>query len=350
VDVSVLIPTYQRSAKLAACVASLARQTGEHSFEVVVGLDGPDPGSRQAAGRAWKEAGGDKPGRSLRIIDCDRQGYIAVRNRLVSEACGRVMLSLNDDVEAETGLVAAHLREHDRRRAEKLGPAVVVGDAPYKKRPPTELDSMLDRLVRETSMVFFYDVMNAPPQPGAQTDREKDWGFRHCFGLNFSAEIGCVREVGGVGGQLSKAHLYGYDDIELAFKLARRFRSPVLYRPEAKVWHNHFYTAKQLMDRERQLGHSAWYFAEASPAFGRAVFGRDIRSKEELAYSREFVQREKAAAEGMLQTLACLERIPSMCISGEHGPKLTRALYEQHLLLKRWMWRTGLLEAAGDVA
>ena len=154
-----LIPTYQRPQKLAACVASLARQAGDVAFEVIVGLDGADAASELAARRAWT---GATQRRALRVVECERAGYTMVRNRLVREARGRVMLSLNDDVVAEPELVERHWREHERRRRHGRGPAIVVGDAPYTRRPPGELDSMLDRLVRETSMVFFYDAMNGP--------------------------------------------------------------------------------------------------------------------------------------------------------------------------------------------
>ncbi|HMN42098.1 MAG TPA: glycosyltransferase family 2 protein [Phycisphaerales bacterium] len=337
--ISVLIPTFRRPAKLAACVRALAQQQTHVEFEVLVGLDGPCDESRHAARSAWDEASLDFGGRELRIIECDRAGYTLVRNRLVHEARGRIALNLNDDVIPEPALINAHRQEHTRRTRENLGPAIVVGDAPYLRRPAGELDSLLDRLVRETPMVFFYDAMNTPE---ALAQPDKDWGFRHCFGLNFSADLALIREVGAF---LARPHVYGYDDIELAFKLARRFDTPVLYRPQARVWHDHFYTVAALMERERLLGRAAWTFAGENPGFGLAVFGRDIRSTEELAYSRDFVHRERTTADRIRDTIASLERVPSTAVP-ESAHEIIRALSQQHLLLKRWEWRTGLLEAA----
>ncbi len=338
-NVSVLIPTHQRPAKLAACVRALAHQSTDTSFEVVVGLDGPCIHSTQAARDAWAGAG---PNRSLRIIECPRAGYTIVRNRLIEEAVGRVMLSLNDDAVAAPQLVAVHWHEHQRRRAAGLGPAIIVGDAPYAHRPAGQMDSLLDRLVRETSMVFFYDRMNTPE---GLADRDRDWGFRHCFGLNFSADLSCIREVGGF---LARPHVYGYDDIEVGFKLARRFAMPVLYRPEAQVIHEHFYTAAALLEREHTLGRAAWVFAEANPEFAHAVFNRDICSETELASAREFIVRERDAAERLRQSFIALEHLPSCSIDGDNAAHTIRALYEQHLPLKRWEWRRGLFHAAGE--
>lgn len=320
---------------------SLARQSGDIRFEVIVGLDGPDDESMRAALAAWNPQRTD---RELRVIEYPRAGYTEVRNRLVDEARGRVMLSLNDDVIADPELVSMHWREHEARRREGRRPAIVVGSAPYLRRPRGELDSMLDRLVRETGVVFFYDVMNTPD---ALRDREKDWGYRHCFGLNFSADTQSVRTVGKF---LARRHVYGYDDIELGYKLSTRLAMPVLYRPEALVMHDHFYTAHTLLERERALGRAAWVFAEAHPEFAAAVFSRDIRSHAEIAYSKEFLHRERSAAERGAATLAALEQVPSDAVDGSHAGPLIRALYEQHLLVKRWTWRSGLLEAAGESA
>lgn len=331
-----LIPTFNRAAKLAACVASLARQTTAARFEVVVGLDGPDSEGHDAAERAWRESGG--PAGGLRVIECQRAGYTIVRNRLVAEARGRVILSLNDDVVADPALVEAHWREHERRRVENMGPAIVVGDAPYALRPPGQPDSMLDRIVRETSMVFFYDVMNTPE---GLRDREKDWGFRHCFGLNFSAQTALVREAGGF---LALPHVYGYDDIELGWKLARRFNTPVIYRPEARVVHDHFYTASSLIEREFALGQAAWAFAAVNPEFARAVFGRDIRSSAEVARAGECLETQRDQASAARKVLNKLEQIPSSA----PGPSV-REWYERVLPAKRWEWRRGLLTAADEV-
>ncbi len=184
-DLSVIIPTHRRAEKLAACVASLAGQELDGSFEVLVGVDGPEdpPGStRRAAILAW--AGDSR----IHIEQCEKQGQAAVRNRLLGLARGTTLVFLNDDMIPAPGLLAAHLAA--QRACESSGrSALVVGDAPWVVHEP---DRLFDRLVRETSMVFFYDRMNQ-----ARDDRDRDWGFRHAWLLNLSAPAALVREVGG---------------------------------------------------------------------------------------------------------------------------------------------------------
>lgn len=331
--VSVLIPTYARSTKLSNCLAALAAQSLDPSkYEVIVGFDGPDASAQEQALATWKASGGKA---HLDLVPCPRQGYTLVRNQILERAKGTLLVSLNDDVRPSPDFLNIHATEHARRQAEGKAPSIIVGASPFCRREP---ESLLDRLVRSTSMVFFYDAMEREPQ-----DPERDWGFRHCFGLNFSAALAQVREVGGF---FARPHLYGYDDIELGFRLARKFDLPVLYRPEALAPHDHFYKPADLVDREHKLGVAAWYFAQANPAFGLACFGRDICRPEELSYSREFLSSERTAADRIRESFLRVGEIPGSVADGVHGDKLLQMLQQQFLLLKRWTWRAGLLEAA----
>jgi GT2 family glycosyltransferase len=223
-EISVVIPTYRRPAKIAACLRKLAVQTlAPTEYEVLVGLDGEDREAEVAARRAWAEVGGKEAG--LRVVVGTKVGLAAVRNRLLEVARGRVMVSMNDDVLADRGFLEAHAAEH--RRASREGRAVIVsGASPWILH---DSDRAFDRLVRETSMVFFYDAMDTAQ---GLADRDRDWGFRHAWGLNFSAPMDAVRELGGFAVFPAK---YGYEDNEMAFRL----RMPVLYRPEARAWHDH---------------------------------------------------------------------------------------------------------------
>jgi GT2 family glycosyltransferase len=328
VDISVIIPTYQRPAKLAACLAALSRQTlGPDRYEVLVGFDGPDPEGREAAQKAW----GDSPA-ALALNECPRRGLNAVRNALLPRARGRIMVSLNDDVIPVPGFLAAHLEAH--RAAAR--PIIISGYSPFVNfRCPT----LFDRLARETSMIFFYDQMLGEKSRPA----DHDWGFRHCWGLNFSAPLGAVREVGGF---TAFDLCYGYDDIEMSWRLKERYGCLVLFRPEALAEHDHRYGPRDVLEREEKLGGSAWRFAGINPAFCQAVFGRDIRSESELAYSREFVQREARTAERLERSFLELASIPAEVIAESKAPQLVNLIYEQHLLLKRWKWRKGLIAAA----
>lgn len=330
---SVLIPTFARSDKLARCLACLAVQNFDHSrFEVIVGFDGADDSAEAAARKSWESAGGKA---RLDLVALPRQGYTLVRNKILSRARGTLLVSLNDDVRPAPDFLKVHTEAHSQRKAQGKSEAIIVGSSPFCRREP---ETLLDRLVRSTSMVFFYDAMDREPH-----DPDRDWGFRHCFGLNFSADLAKVREVGGF---FARPHLYGYDDIELGFRLSTRYNLPVLYRPLALAPHEHFYQPQDLLTREHNLGVAAWHFARANPEFTKACFGRDISQPDEVAYSRAFVTRERSAAERIRESFMQLATIPGSSVAGDHEHALLQMHLQQFLLLKRWTWRSGLLDAA----
>jgi len=326
VDLSVLIPTRGRPRQLAHCLALLADQSLDpHRYEVVVGLDGPDPDAEAAARAAWGDNGGLPD--HLVVVHCPGAGLIDVRRRLLGTLRGRLLVSLNDDVLPEPALLDAHL---DAQHAStRLGrPVVCVGRSPFTDFPdPT----VFDALVAETSMVFFYDTMD-PAHP------DRDWGFRHCFGLNFSARIDHIRAAGGFA---DMPDTYGYEDIELGWRLAARTNAAIIYRPEARAPHEHRYRPPDILRREFSLGVAAWRFAQHNPAFARDTFG-----PAELDYSREFVAREHRSAAAIERTFLTLDRIPASAVDGPDRATLLDALYQQHLLLKRYVWRQGLLDEA----
>src|SRR5690606_10528867 len=140
-----------------------------------------------------------------------------------------------------------------------------------------------------------------------------------------------------VGGFTAFPLLYGYDDIEIAWRIARHAPgTPVLFRPGACAPHDHRYTPADVLAREGKLGATAWRFAGHNPGFALDTFGRDIRSAAEIAYSREFVAREARDAARLRDTFLAFDRIPASSVGGAAGAErlaLLGALAQQHLLL-----------------
>ncbi len=321
-DLSVLIPTFARAQGVSRCVRALAGQLGpDAGVEVIVGIDGPDRGERQALDRV-------SGGLDLRISQGEHAGPAATRNRIIDLARGETLLLLNDDVVPAPDLLATH------RQAQRENPgAMVLGSAPFAVRQTDERpDRLFDRLIRETSMVFFYDRMD-------DADPDRDWGFRHAWTLNLSVATSLVREVGGFCESLPGA---AYEDIELAWRLRERFGSPVLYRPGASVTHEHWYEPDAYLEREASLGRDAWALAIANPACAAELFGRDITDEREIEYSAQYVERERAGCERLRETFRSWGDMPAAAAP----ESLVPALYEHHLALKRWHWRRGHLDAA----
>lgn len=332
-----IIPTFGRAAKLAACLAHLARQDfGAAHFEVLVGVDGGTESDANAAREAARAAG-------LGHIEVQRfqhAGPGVTRNRIAEQARGGLLLLLNDDVLPEPDLIRQHVDAHRGR-----GAAMVLGAAPWVV--PTD-DTLFDRVVRETSMIFFYDRMDAALANGS-AGTGHDWGFRHGWTLNLSLPRAVFAGVQGFDPRLRHAM---FEDLEFAFRASRSMAQgvPVLYRPGAVVRHDHRIRVHDYLARERKLGIAAWELAGASPECAQAVFGRDIRSAAEVEKCRAFVEQERSRAEAIRGVMAEWEQLASNTINETNARSTIRIMYESHLILKRWTWRTGLLEAAESAA
>lgn len=246
-------------------------------------------------------------------------GLIALRHRMLNMAKGRVFLSINDDTYAEPGLLGEHLAAHaaGTRR-------LVAGAARWK---PVEQPTLFDDVVQRTGLVFF------PPPEGRAP------GYRDCYGLNMSAPTALALEFGGFP---DMRDAYGYDDTELAHRLQRRAGVEIVLAPGAAVVHDHRLTPADVLRREFLLGRSAWAYAGFNPEFARELFGRDVRSADELAYASRMVESERRDAARIERRFIELGEQPG----GAHPQWMLETLADSWLLLKRYLWRWGLIDAA----
>src|SRR5690348_5405785 len=97
---SVVIPTHERRDVVVRNVAKLGGQT-ESDFEVVV----VDDGSRDGTAQALRSLHVPFP---LKVIEQPNRGVATARNVGAAAAVGEYLLFLDDDMEAEPGLLAEH--------------------------------------------------------------------------------------------------------------------------------------------------------------------------------------------------------------------------------------------------
>jgi hypothetical protein len=241
---------------------------------------------------------------------------------------------------------AALLETHaiEQAAARRRGrPALVVGGV-LPKQPRN--DRLFDRLIRETALGETLAGSSVIERTG---DTAKGQDLACASTLNLSAPRKRVKEIGGF--VLSPGGASGYEDVELAFGLSRRFGMCVLHCPDARVEHDHRVEPDELLSREYMLGFAAPSFARLQPECCRAMFGRDVLAPQEIYYAREYVTRECGHAARLRESLEKLAMMPAALLDGDRGGVLRRCFSEQYLPLKRWAWRAGLIDAlAGRAA
>ncbi len=227
--VTVLIPTYERAAVLERTLEALAGQTWGH-FQVVVVDDGSSDGTPEVLER-WSRNGR----LDLVALRQENSGQGIARNRGLAHARGDLVLFLGDDTIPEPGLVEAHVAMH--RRTE--GPCAVVGYTGWD--PET---------VRETSALRYANEEG--PQFGYGHMRHGEEVPYTCF---YTSNVSLPREV--LGGEPFDPtfRVYGWEDVELGYRLALR-GLPIVYAANARTRHAHPMTFSQLIRRQIRVGES----------------------------------------------------------------------------------------------
>ena len=334
--VSVVIPTRGRPEKLRACLDRLSRQSASTPrFEVIVSLDGPCDASSAVCADDW--AGFD-----LVLIEAPREGIAVAKNCAIEASRGRFLLLINDDILPEPGFVSAHAAAHAERASGGSPEAMILGHSPWLI--PDDA-SLFDRLLAQSSMVFFYDQMISP---GGDLlgERDRDWGYRHAWNLNLSVSTSLAHEAGGFCPAIANCC---YEDLEFAWRVNRTREQgvPVLFRPEALAPHDHLYKPEGFLERERRLGYSAFGFAKASPACAEEVFGLEIDRADELAYAARFLGHEGRAEQRLRDAFGSLTGLSAEALpEGDAGSQLLKLLEQQQVMLRRIVFRRGLIEAA----
>ena len=203
-ELSVIIATYNRAASLRACLEALARQTlSAHEFEVVVVVDG----ATDATGAMLASLEMPYP---LRVIHQRNLGQAAAANRGVQESTGTCCLFLDDDIQAEPGLLAAHLAA---QRAQED----IVSMGPIRLVLRGHADWFARRYAEEWNANY------------ARLDQLRHASWKDAYGGNLCAPRAELLELGGFATDLPAAY-----DVELAFRLVKHGMR-VVYVPDAIV-------------------------------------------------------------------------------------------------------------------
>ncbi len=124
VKVSIIIPTYNRFARLKQVLAALCLQTYPLTdFEVIVVSDGSSDGTEAYLQTA------ELPFQT-RLFQQQNQGPAAARNRGVAESTGDLLLFIDDDVVPAPQLIAEHVRTHENSSEDivVIGPMLTPPD------------------------------------------------------------------------------------------------------------------------------------------------------------------------------------------------------------------------------
>ena len=256
--VSVVIPTYNRAAKLRQALRSLAAQSAPpDTYEVVVVDDGSTDTTSTVVEQLRPELPAPLP---VRYIAAPHRGPSATRNTGIEQAAAPVILFMDDDCEADRALVATHAAETTAPGTATIGHVVW--------HPELTVTPFMDLVTRGAQFNF-----------GAITDPDAA-RFSFFYTCNASAMRADLDAVGGFDEELP---LYG-EDTELGYRL-HHYGVRMRYRPEAVVYHNQPLELHSYLRRQRRAGRAAVQLMARHPELRSALdidAVADVRLREQF--------------------------------------------------------------------
>jgi len=226
-------------------VQALARQQGAGQFEVIVVVDGSTDGTAEAL----RELETSFP---LTVIEQDNRGRAAACNRGVAGAQGELILFLDDDMEADPGLLAQHDRSH------RGGADVVIGHVPLH---PESRPGFLSKAVGEWA------------ERRAASLREQ--GGELEIGDLLTGQMSIRREVfiavGGFDTSFTRNGEYGGEDLDLGRRL-RNSGCRIVFDPEAISRQRYVVTPRHYLRQWRQSGRASVLLARQHPDQADRIF------------------------------------------------------------------------------
>lgn len=239
-SLGIVIPTCGRPASLLRALRSLDRQQFPlERVHVVVVADG---GLGDAADSVRRLA----PSFRLDILEQPRLGAAAARNRGAAAVSGELLLFLDDDMEAEPGLLAAHARAHAPTPGERLVVGAPVPVVPKGARL-TELH-VRDWWLRQLAAM----------ERGPLT-------FRDTLTGNLSLSAATFRRLGGFDETLREREDWEFGWRALAAGLE------LVHAPEARSLHHLAMSAHSWLERGRMAGQADARLAALTPAMAHAL-------------------------------------------------------------------------------
>lgn len=293
-QVSVIIPTYNRAEILRKTLVGYAEQTGDHEMSEVLVVD---DGSKDHTAEVVRECA-HLFSFPLRYLHQENSGLAAARNHAIREASGDLILFGDDDIIPGPCLAEEHAQWHKKFPEEHIG---VLGFVPW-------LPSVRPTPFMKWSGLYGPQFNFGYFKPGMELD------FRHGYFCNTSVKAAFLARHGVFS---ETFRTYGYEDVELSYRLKKQgYR--LLYNPDAIGYHNKYETLENTIQRVEAL-YRSW------PEFGKTEAGQHF-----LELWRGQRTRPPSVAKSAMKTL--LRPFKAAAIP------ILRPLVNTHIPLPHWMY------------
>lgn len=241
-NISVIIPTYNRKNIIKKCLDALFRQTcANFNFEIIVIDDGSTDGTENAV----KEIILNAPV-TLRYLKQENKGPAAARNVGIKNAHSEIVLFIGDDIIVTETFIEEHITWQTRKYPEEN--IAVLGHITWY--PDLKITPFMEYIGKEGVQFGFKlikDIENVP--------------YNFFYTSNISLKRGYLLNNGFFDEEFLHA---AWEDIELAYRLTKNGLT-IVYNKKAIVYHNHAVSQKGYCKRMEISGRACKIFHEKHP-------------------------------------------------------------------------------------
>lgn len=246
-EFSVIIPTYNRAEKLTKSLHALSQQTlAQDQFEVIVVNDG----SRDLTSETCRQF--SCKFKNFTYLEQENQGQAIARQNGLKKAQGKYVIFLQDDIYASPTLLEQHLKIHKIHKSSNIA---VLGQILWYK----EL-LLTDLMLWNTGELSFLGSFK-----GHQFDypsiKKNGASFWHFYTSNISLERKTLEQES----FSPEFKGYGWEDIELGYRLTKNCNLKLIYNEEAIVEHDHAFDLNEFKQRMVSIGKNSIVFQRLHP-------------------------------------------------------------------------------------
>lgn len=240
-QVSVVVPTYNRAETLKECLEKLIRQKFVRSeYEIIIVDDGSTDNTKQVV-----EEFALKSPVSIRYFYQKNQGQGVARNYGVRNAKGKIIIFIGDDILVVNDFIKQHALFH--RKHIKPNDAV-LGFVGWD--PRLDITPFMEWLVNGSSVLGRFGGHQFAFEKLKGKDKA-DYNFFYTSNISLKRPILMKHPFD------TRFSSYGWEDIELGYRLHKKEGLNIRYNPFAVGYHCHEIDEEDFKNRMRQIGKSA---------------------------------------------------------------------------------------------
>lgn len=247
---SIIIPTYNRPKILERTLEALINQQNVHdlSYEIIIIDDGSTENNESIIHKMRQ-----KTNTSIDYVQQKNQGQGVARNAGIQKSRGKYTLFLGDDIIASPLLLAEHQKTHTEHPEEN---AACLGYITWY--PDIKITTFMRWLEGELT---FFGQCKGHQFAFPDLKDKKIANFNYFYTSNISLKTSLIK-----GYSFDAAFSsYGWEDIDLGYRLEKEKKLALYYNPRAAGYHYHTLNLESFTKRMKMVGYSAKLFNKKHP-------------------------------------------------------------------------------------